>query len=203
MKQPSLKSVEREVIMTREQAKEQLIKLGIEEPSAEQISSYLNTVNGEVAKEKTKNADLKDKASKVDELQAQLDAINEQNMSEIEKANSLLEKANSRIAELEMASKIKDLKSTVANKFKVTIEQAEQIVKEDGSLDYDLIGQIIAEKETTAAKAKEQELFNKTPNPQGAGGGEPDNTPDDVKNVEGISFAGVGEGANKAQDYYK
>ena len=183
MKQPSLKSVEREVIMTREQAKEQLIKLGIEEPSAEQISSYLNTVNGEVAKEKTKNADLKDKASKVDELQAQLDAINEQNMSEIEKANSLLEKANSRIAELEMASKIKDLKSTVANKFKVTIEQAEQIVKEDGSLDYDLIGQIIAEKETTAAKAKEQELFNKTPNPQGAGGGEPDNTPDDVKNA--------------------
>lgn len=40
--------------MSREQAKKNLISFGIEEPSEEQITNYLNQVNGETQKEKEK-----------------------------------------------------------------------------------------------------------------------------------------------------
>ena len=36
--------------MTREQAKQNLISIGVAEPTDEQISSYLNQVNGETQK---------------------------------------------------------------------------------------------------------------------------------------------------------
>ena len=41
--------------MTREQAKQVLIGMGIEEPSDEQVSKYLDSVTGEVKKEKAAN----------------------------------------------------------------------------------------------------------------------------------------------------
>lgn len=51
----------------------------------EQISSFLNQSNADVAKEKSKNQTLKERADKADELQKRLDEIEEQNMSELEK----------------------------------------------------------------------------------------------------------------------
>ena len=61
--------------MTREQAKQNLISIGVAEPTDEQISSYLNQVNGETQKEKDKANQYKAKADKADELQTQLDEI--------------------------------------------------------------------------------------------------------------------------------
>ena len=40
--------------MTREQAKQNLIAIGVAEPTDEQVSNYLNQVNGETKKEKDK-----------------------------------------------------------------------------------------------------------------------------------------------------
>ena len=153
--------------MTREQAKQNLIGFGIAEPTEEQITNYLNQVNAETKKEKDRADGYKTKADKADELQTKLDRINEEKLSDVEKANQSLEKANNRIAELEKAQTIATQKGLVVEKFKVTSEQANQIVKDDGSLDYDVLSQIISDKETAAATAKEQEIANKSTNPGG------------------------------------
>ena len=150
--------------MSREQAKQKLVSLGISEPTEDQITDFLNTIGAETKKEKDRADGLKAKADRADELQTQLDEINNQNLSD-------LEKANNRIAELEKAQAIATLKNTVVEKFKVTSEQANQIVKEDGTLDYDVLGQIISDKEAAAATAKEQEIANNATNPGGGGAG--------------------------------
>ena len=186
--------------MTREEARKNLIAIGISEPTEEQVSNYLNSIHSEVQKEKDSNKGLKEKADKADELQKELDKINEQNLSD-------LEKANNRIAELEKAQKISGLKVMVAEKFRITGEQANQVVKENGDIDYDIIGQIIVEKEKAAATAKEKEIANGSSNPGtdgGSGNGDKDREkPDDVKNIENISFAKADDSSIKAQDYYK
>lgn len=156
--------------MTREQAKQNLIGFGIAEPTDEDITKYLNQIGAETKKEKDRADGYKAKADKADELQTQLDEINNQNLSEVDKANKALETANNRIAELEKTQRIAEQKSTVIAKFKVSAEQADKIVKEDGTLDMDVLGQIISDKETAAATAKEQELAGKATNPGGGNG---------------------------------
>lgn len=170
--------------MTREQAKQNLIAIGIAEPTEEQISNYLNQVNGETKKEKDKAAEYKAKADKADELQGKLDELEAGNLTEIEQANKNLEKANNRIAELEKAQAIATQRSNVASKFNVTAEQAAQIVKDDGSFDYDVLGKIISEKETAAAQAKEQEIANNSTNP---GGGKAGGNNDEKTSAEKIA----------------
>lgn len=157
--------------MTREQAKQKLISFGVAEPTDEQISDLLNSINAETKKEKDRADSYKAKADKAEELQTQLDELNNQNLSDIEKANKALETANNRIAELEKAQMIATQRNSVAEKFKVTSEQAKQIVKDDGSLDYDILGQIISDKEKAAATAKEQEIAKNATNPGGGSAG--------------------------------
>lgn len=157
--------------MTREQAKQNLIGFGIAEPTDEDVTKYLNQIGAETKKEKERADGYKAKA---DELQTQLDEINNQNLSEVDKANKALETANNRIAELEKTQRIAEQKSNVIAKFKVSAEQADKIVKEDGTLDMDVLGQIISDKETAAATAKEQELAGKATNPGGGNGGNND-----------------------------
>ncbi len=157
--------------MTREQARQKLISFGVAEPTDEQISDLLNSINAETKKEKDRADSYKAKADKAEELQTQLDELNNQNLSDIEKANKALETANNRIAELEKAQTIATHRNSVAEKFKVTSEQAKQIVKDDGSLDYDVLGQIISDKEKAAATAKEQEIAKNATNPGGGSAG--------------------------------
>ena len=157
--------------MTREQAKQKLISFGVAEPTEEQISDLLNSISAETKKEKDRADSYKAKADKADELQIQLDDLNSQNLSDIEKANKALETANSRIAELEKAQAIAERRNIVSEKFKVTSEQAKQIVKDDGNFDYDVLGQIISDKEQAAATAKEQEIASNATNPGGGSAG--------------------------------
>lgn len=157
--------------MTRAEAKQNLIGFGIAEPTEEQITSYLNQIGAETKKEKEKAELLKAKADKADELQTELDRINNEKLSDVEKANKALETANNRIAELERMQKITAQRNSVVEKFKVTGEQASQIVKDDGSLDYDVLGQIISDKEKAAATAKEKEIASGATNPGGGSAG--------------------------------
>lgn len=192
--------------MTREQAKQKLNALGIAEPTEDQITALLNTIGAETKKEKDRADGLKEKADKADQLQTQLDELNNQNLSDIEKANRALETANNRIAELEKAQAIAAQRNSVSEKFKVTSEQAKQIVKDDGNLDYDVLSQIISDKEKAAATAKEQELAGSATNPGGGsagGSGDTDEKPEDVKNVETITFGTVDKNAQSAKDFYK
>ena len=157
--------------MTREQAKQKLVALGIAEPTEEQVTDFLNTIGTETKKEKDRADGLKAKADKADELQTRLDDLNSQNLSDIEKAKKALETANSRIAELERAQAITERRNIVSEKFKVTSDQAKQIVKDDGNFDYDVLGQIISDKEQAAATAKEQEIASNATNPGGGSAG--------------------------------
>lgn len=96
--------------MTREQAKQVLIGMGIEEPSDEQVTKYLDSVTGEVKKEKDKNTSLKEKADKAEALQKELDELKQQNMTDAEKAE--LERQKEKAAN---EKRISDLESALAN----------------------------------------------------------------------------------------
>lgn len=162
--------------MTREQAKALLVTLGITEPTEDQITNYLNSVNKEVKSEKDRAEKYKAESEKVATLQAQLDELNNKGLTEVEKANKATEQANAKIAELE-----KSLKTmTVQNKLSslgITGEDATNLISENGEINFDTLGQILTNREKAAATAKEAELAGKSGNPGGSnGGGEPEKT---------------------------
>lgn len=124
----------------------------------EQITNILNQNNSEVAREKAKTTQFKEKAEKADELQTKLDEIEAGNLTEVEKVNKDLEAANNLIAKLQKDNAVRDQREAAMTNFKITAEQAKAVVKDDGSLDYTELGKIMSEKETAAAQAKEQEI---------------------------------------------
>lgn len=186
--------------MTRAEAKAKLISYGISEPTEEQITDLLNSINAETQKEKQRADGYKADADKAAELQAELDRINAEKMTDAEKQAKDLEKANNRIAELEKAQQLITQRNSVAEKFNVTAEQAKQIVKDDGSFDYDVLGQIISDKEKAAATAKEQEIAGKAGNPNGASGGGADNK-STAENIATKLFGGQKQENNILKHY--
>lgn len=84
-------------MITREQAKKNLVDFGIEEPTEDQITNYLNQVNNEALKEKIKADKLKEKADLYDQTQAELEAEKQKNMS-----------AEEKVAAAELAAKEKE-----------------------------------------------------------------------------------------------
>lgn len=154
--------------MTREQAKANLQSMGIAEPTDEQVSSYLNQLNGEVSRERKKAEQYKADATKAQELQAQLDELNNANLSEIEKANKATEDANTRVADLEKQIKTMTLKTSLAEQG-IVGENADKIVEgmASGNFDASILGQIITEREKSAVANFEKEKLKSTPNPEG------------------------------------
>lgn len=189
--------------MTREQAKQKLISFGVAEPTDEQISDLLNSINAETKKEKDRADGYKTKADKADELQTQLDELNSQNLSEVEKATKALEAAQQKIAELEKRDAVRTQRANAMEKFGITAEQASKVVTDDGATDYEVLGQIFAEGKKTAVAEYEKQKLNDTPNPNGTkGDSDKDDKPEDVKNAESITF-GNEAAEQTAKDYYK
>lgn len=188
--------------MTREQAKQNLIAIGVAEPTDEQVSNYLNQVNGETKKEKDRADGYKAKADKADELQTQLDEIQAGNLTELERANKALDAANQQIADLQKSNAIRDQREAAMTNFKITAEQAKTVVKDDGSLDYTELGKIMSEKETAAAQAKEQEIAKHQDIPGGgsAVSGKEGKTAD-VENAEQITY-GNPAASTEAKNHY-
>ena len=191
--------------MTREQAKSNLISFGVAEPTDEQITNYLNSVNGEVKREKDRADKYKLDADKSAELQKKLDEIANQNLSEVEKANKATEDALAQVAALQKRIDRAEQLKALAEKG-ITGEQAEKLISEDGKLDYDILGQIISDRETAAKAAKEQEIANNQGNPgggQASGADDPNAKPEDVKNAETLVFGVAPQNAADVQNYYK
>lgn len=181
--------------------REELIAMGISEENVEKIMAD----HAKVVQSATEKANqYKVKADKADELQNKLDEIEKGNLTEVEQVNKNLEKANARIAELEKAQAISAQKKTVIEKFKVTSEQADKIVKEDGTFDYDVLGKIISDKETAAAQAKEQEIARGTNNPGGGTGGSDKQKTDAEKTAEAIGkeLSGANKSAESIVESY-
>ena len=190
--------------MTREQAKQNLISIGVEEPTDEQITNYLNQVNGETQKEKDKAAEYKEKADKADEYKAKIDELEAGNLTEVEKANKALELANEQIAKMQKENSIRDLREKSMTDFKITAEQAKTVVKDDGSFDTAGRGKSMCEEEAAAAQAKEQEIAGKQDIPGGgsAGGGKDKTEAEKTAEAIGKTLAGTNEAAKAIVDGY-
>lgn len=148
--------------------REELIAMGISEENADKImADYGSTVQ----KANAKAEQYKAKADKADELQSQLDELNSQNMTEVEKATKALESANQKIAELEKRDVIRTQRANAMEKFGLTAEQASKVVTDDGATDYEVLGQIFADSKKSAIAEYEKQKLDGTPNPGGSTGG--------------------------------
>ena len=155
--------------MTREQAKTLLVSLGIETPSEEQITNYLNSVNKEIKTEKDRADKFKAEAEKVATLQAQLDEINSKGLSDVEKANKATEAALSKVAELERNIKTMQTQKQLAE-LGIVGESADKFFDSEGNVDFSVLGQILSDTKKNAATEKERELAGNAGNPGGQGG---------------------------------
>lgn len=180
--------------MTREQAKQVLIGMGIEEPSDEQVSKYLDSVTGEVKKEKDKNTSLKEKADKADALEKELEELKQQNMTDAEKAELERQKekeaVDKELADLKAAlaeSNKKALTSEITSAFAnagLSTEAYASAIKAFASMPADKTEDVMKEvqsfvngiseaNKTSLADAKaawEKEVLENTPNPGGGNG---------------------------------
>lgn len=174
--------------MSREQAKQFLISLGIEEPSDDAISSYLNSISSEVGKEKDRAEKLKEEQNKVKDLQAKLDELNKQNMSEIERANADKLDAENKLAELQLEVGRMKLKNSFAEQG-IIGEDADKLIEsmKDGAIDVTLLGQIINAKQKEAVDNKIAELSKQTIQPNGGSIEDKDKKTDADKVVDSIS----------------
>lgn len=198
-------------MVSREEAKKQLVSIGIENPTDEQVTAYLNNVNAEAIKEKSKADKYKEDADKAKDLEKQLEDLQNQNLSDADKAKKENEKLQQQIAEL------------TSNSFR---SEAKAILKGTGMEDADietLIPGMIAGLEKVedvqaranayvssinkirdnAIKQHEKQLLDGTKTPGGKGGSGVDDKTEDVLNAEKISFGGVAKEAQTARDYYK
>ena len=191
--------------MTREEAKQNLVALGIEEPTDAQVTNYLNQFhNNRPAPAPNPNPAPKPEPqpkpapAPVPNPQPNPAPQNDDEIEKLRKQIDALQKENIK----------KDIRAYAAEKG-LTGEQAENVLA--GFQDnYDLaktaidsMSQIIADKETAAAQAKEQEIANGSINPGGgnAGGKNKDDKPEDVKNAESIVF-GNKQSEQSVKDYY-
>lgn len=193
--------------MTREEAKQNLVALGIEDPTDAQVTNYLNQFhNNRPAPAPNPNPAPKPEPqpqptpAPVPNLQP--------NQNPAPQNDDEIEKLRKQIDALQKENIKKDIRAYAAEKG-LTGEQAENVLA--GFQDnYDLaktaidsMSQIIADKETAAAQAKEQEIANGSINPGGGntGGGKQDDKPEDVKNAESIVF-GNKQSEQSVKDYY-
>ena len=160
--------------MTREQAKKKLVDLGIEEPTEEQVTKYLDTVSEATKSEKAKNEQLKaendqlkEENGQLGELRAQIEEAENSKLSEMDKLSKALETANSKIAEFEKKDIVRTLREEAMENYKISAEQAKQIVDDTGKYNAVLLGQIISEKETNAVSEYEKQKLVETQNPGG------------------------------------
>lgn len=191
--------------MTREQAKANLVTLGVAEPTDEQITNYLNQFSGETNTLKTQLADAQKNAQNVEDLKKQLKDLQDSKLTDEEKAQKEAEEKAQHIADLEKQVQEMKLKGQLAEQG-ITGDDADKLIASSsgGSLNVELLGQIIKAKEEAAAKAKEEEIANKSTNPngssgEGAGGG--DEKPADVQLVESL-VKSFGTETKEDKDFY-
>lgn len=182
--------------MTREEARQNLVALGIEEPSEAQVTNYLNQFHSN-----RPNPQPTPQPTPVPQPNPTPEPT--PNPEPDDNTRALQE----RIEQLERENVQKDIRAYAAEKG-LTGEQAESVLAgfqtdlEAAKKAIDSIAQIISDKETAAATAKEQELLKGTPNPGGGTGGDPgSDKPEDVKNAESISFGNKAD-EQSTKDYY-
>lgn len=184
--------------MTREEARQNLIALGIETPTDIQVTNYLNQFH---ANRVPQPAPTPQPAPAPNPTPGP---------NPDPHPDTDLEKALERIKELEKENRRKDI-ATYASEKGLSGEQAENVLKAFGDdvdvakAAIDSLSQIISDNRAAAAQEKEQELARNATNPGGGTnpGGDNDEKPEDVKNAESLTFGGLSENAQTARNFYK
>lgn len=176
--------------MTREQAKEFLKTLGITEPSDEQVTSYLNSFSGEIAKEKDKLSKYKEDSEKLKKAEEELEKIRNDGLSELELAKKELLKAQEEMAGLKKQNILSSIKAEL-NKTGLDEESYKDFV--EGFIGDDLESSIarasafvkVIEKTKTDTDTRlRKELLENTPGAGGSNGGEQETKSEAEKYVE-------------------
>lgn len=177
--------------MTRED-----VKKIFPDATDEQITSFLNQSNSDVAKEKAKAQKVKEQAEKADALEKELEELKQQNMTDAEKAELERQKEKAtnekRISDLESALKAAQ-KDALTGKITSIFASAGMkgdayagAIKAFSNMDSEdalkeaqtFVDGISEEKKSTLDTAKaawEKEALENTPNPGGGkSGGEPE-----------------------------
>lgn len=155
--------------MTREQSKQFLTSLGIENVTEEMITNHLNQINSAIKSEKDRAEKFRTEAEKVTDLQKQLDEINSKGLSEVERANKATEDALKKVAELEKNIKTMQTQKQLAE-LGIVGESADKFFDSEGNVDFSVLGQILSDTKKNAATEKEKELAGNAGNPGGNGG---------------------------------
>lgn len=189
--------------MTREEAKQNLIVLGIAEPTDEQVTSYLNQFHNQQKPNPTPAPTPTPTPAPAPTPQPNPTPEPTPGSGED------IETLKNQIEELRRENVKKDIRAYAAEKG-LTGEQAEKVLAgfkddlESAKAAIDSMSEIISARETSAAQAKEKEILDKSTNPGGGSGGSGgggDDKPEDVKNAEQISFGS--KAANQSEkDYY-
>lgn len=189
--------------MTREEAKQNLIALGIAEPTDEQVTGYLNQFHNQPKPNPTPAPTPTPTPAPAPTPQPNPTPEPTPGSGED------IETLKNQIEELRRENVKKDIRAYAAEKG-LTGEQAEKVLAgfkddlESAKAAIDSMSEIISARETSAAQAKEKEILDKSTNPGGGSGGSGgggDDKPEDVKNAEQISFGN--KAANQSEkDYY-
>lgn len=152
--------------MSRTEVKELLISLGVAEPTDEAISNYLNTIQKEVKGAEDKANRYKAEADKVKELTKKLDEINNEKLTDAERSAKAVEAAEAKVQQLEMTVKTMQLQKSLAE-IGIVGDDATSLVGEDGSLNTEVLGSILAAREKNAVDVYKKQALDNTPSPDG------------------------------------
>ena len=160
-------------MIKREDVKKKLVEMGIEEPTEEQVSSYLAVISNELKSAEDRANKFKADADKVKDLEKQLEELNSQNLTDVEKANKATEAALNEVASLKATVAQMQLMKSLAE-IGIVGEEASGLVGEDGSLNTELLGKIIEGREQSAVAKYQKDALDKTPAPDDRKGGDDD-----------------------------
>lgn len=189
--------------MTRAEAREFLIQLGVAEPTEAQVSLYLNTANANKQQQPTPQPNPQNNAEleRLRGIEQQYQALLEQNNGVGDQIAELNQKLNRRAAVSILEKNgfaeadYKDfIDSLIGGTEEETIKRAEALAKA-------MTGRLDSQK-SSLEQQFEEEKKKWTPDPNGTGGS-PEEKPADVKNAESINFGGLAKNAQASRDFYK
>lgn len=146
----------------------------------EQIDAFLNRFNKDIAAERTASQKLRAKADTADDLKKQLDAINEQGMTEMQKIQKQLDAAEKRAEAAENSVKRLESLNKLAE-IGITGETAEKYIDSISAGDsshIDVLGLILTSAKENAAKDMERQIAENSDIPSGRTDDGAEETPD-------------------------
>lgn len=193
--------------MTRTEAKELLIQLGIAEPTEDNINDMLNGIG---RNSKAKDDLVERSKSRIAELEKEI-ATHKAELEERNNANLTdLEKLQKQIATLQEQSE-KDKATIKAMNFKTGLaekgiigEQADKLINamSKGEFDFETLGQILEEREKTAIANYEKKALEGTPNPNGGNDNGNDNGSDKVISAIAQNIVGTNKSSESIISSY-